>query len=609
MKQSTGKSIAKAGFLGIALTAALLAGTAGRALDSVEFTVQTSDETLEKDLRGVSGLLPLRRQKEPAAAQDVFAEARAEYGKLLAALYAKGHYSAVIHVYVDGREAADIAPLDAPSRIGKVSVTVDPGPVFTFSRAEIGPLAPDTEIPEGYAAGKTAESGLISEAAGAAVDGWRNLGHAKASVASQKLTADHRTDTLSAQIGIGAGPRLRFGPLTVTGQDRMTMRRLLKIAGYPEGEVFDPAELEKVATRLRRTGVFKSVSLVEDDRVTSPDLLGITATVVEELPRRISFGAEMSTVEGGLLSVNWIHRNLLGGAERLTLGGQISNLGSSDSGVDYKLGATIDRPATLTPDTTLSFGIELQHLDEADYKADLGSLTVGFTHIFSDQLTATLGLSYEYATGEDEVGDFTYRNLSLPIGVTWDRRDSKVDATEGFYVKAEAKPFVGFGTTDSGIRLSADARAYHGFGQDDRFVLAGRVQLGAVYGSDLLNTPRDYLFYSGGGGTVRGQPYQSLGINVMRGGQSVSIGGTHFLGASAEARVRVTPSIGVVGFVDVGSVDVDDFFGNAGDWHAGAGVGVRYLTGFGPIRLDVAAPVGGNTGDGVQVYVGLGQAF
>jgi translocation and assembly module TamA len=81
------------------------------------------------------------------------------------------------------------------------------------------------------------------------------------------------------------------------------------------------------------------------------------------------------------------------------------------------------------------------------------------------------------------------------------------------------------------------------------------------------------------------------------------------VGAQLEARAKVTDRIGIVGFYDAGRIDVDGFFGDMGDWHSGAGIGVRYDTGFGPIRLDVAVPVGGTTGDGVQIYVGLGQAF
>lgn len=598
----------KAALLALILGVSQLAGSGASALDGVEFTVSGGDKDLEKALRSASGIAAMKPDPK-ANPQDLFAEARAEYARLLAALYSKGRYSGVIHVYVDGREAAGIPPLDAPDSIGKLKVTVDPGPPFAFSKAEIGPLAPGTEIPEGYAKDKPAESELIAGAAGAAVDGWRAKGFAKAKVSGQKITADHNTNKLSAEIAMQPGPRLRFGPLKVTGYKRMELRRILKIAGYPEGEVFDPKELDRVANRLRRTGVFRSVSLAEDEKVTAPDELGITATLVEERRRRISFGAELGTVDGGTLTASWIHRNLLGGGERLTITGDVTNIGAQDSGMDYSLGATIDRPATLTPDTTLSFGAKVAHLDESDYSADTATISVGFTHIFSDELTGRIAIAYEYAKGHDEVGDFTYKDIALPVGMNWDTRDSKVDATRGFYVDAEAKPFAGFDGTDSGLRLSADGRAYHGFGEEGRFVLAGRAQLGAIWGSSLLGTPRNFLFYSGGGGTVRGQPYQSLGVDILRDGDESSIGGRFFLGASGEARVKITDSIGVVGFIDVGSVGADDFVTGGDDWHAGAGLGFRYYTSFGPIRLDVAAPVGGDTGDGVQLYVGLGQAF
>ena len=191
----------------------------------------------------------------------------------------------------------------------------------------------------------------------------------------------------------------------------------------------------------------------------------------------------------------------------------------------------------------------------------------------------------------------------------WDTRNEKLDATEGYFVDARATPFLGFGTTDSGAQLSVDGRAYGSVGATRRVIFAGRVQAGAVLGTDLRNTPRDYLFYSGGGGTVRGQPYQSLGIPLDKSADPDLTGGLAFLAASLEIRARITKKIGIVGFVDAGSVGGEDFFDDLGGWHAGAGVGLRYDTGFGPIRLDVAAPVGGDTGDGVQIYVGIGQSF
>ncbi len=171
------------------------------------------------------------------------------------------------------------------------------------------------------------------------------------------------------------------------------------------------------------------------------------------------------------------------------------------------------------------------------------------------------------------------------------------------------KPFLGFGTTDSGARLTFDARAYRRLGEDSRFVVAARAQGGLIVGSRLLATPRDDLFYSGGGGTVRGQPYQSLGVTANDGGTPVETGGTRFIAVSAEVRAKVTDTIGIVGFVDAGSVSDSTFTSPGDDWHAGAGLGLRYATGFGPIRLDIATPVGGDTGDGVQIYIGIGQSF
>lgn len=597
-------------FVCVALILAVCTGSASNALEQLEFGVQDSPRALEKDIRAASILL--NSQKTGAtAAPDLFADARAEYANLLNALYARGYYSPVIHVFVDGVEAANIAPLDAPSEIKRIKVTVDPGPAFVFSRAQIAPLERRTALPLGFAAGQSAQSGVILEAVTAGVDGWRNTGHAKAAAIAQNLTADHDKATLSAEITLDPGPRLRFGRLVIEGRDRMREDRIRAIAGLPEGEVFSPLEVARATSRLRRSGVFKSATLTEDKRVTTPGLLGFTATLVEEKRRRYTFGAEIASFEGLRLTGAWLHRNLLRGGERLEINGAITNIGVQKGGTDYQLGISFDRPATFTPDTSLGFGLTVAHLNEADFTADLFGATAALNHVFSESLTARAGFAYNYAAITDPAGRETYRTLSLPISVTWDRRDSKTDATKRFYIQAEVKPFLGFGITDSGTRLKLDLRGYKALDKGQRFVLAARFQAGAVLGASLAGTPRDDLFYSGGGGTVRGQPYQSLGINFLKdlSGVSYQTGGKQFLAASLEARTKVTEKIGIVGFVDIGRVDFDGFFKDAGNWHAGAGLGVRYATGVGPIRLDLAVPVGGKTGEGLQIYVGLGQSF
>lgn len=594
---------------GIVIALGLAASTSAFAFEGVEFTISDASTRLKKELQAASILLATEKSGT-VDAQDLLADARAEYASLLNALYARGYYSGVVHVYVNGTEASNIAPLDAPSKISKILVTVDTGPVFAFSRARLAPLAKKTELPAGFAVGKTAESDVILEAVGAGLDGWRKRGHALANTASQDLAADHATATLSADIVLDPGPKLRFGRLAIKGQDRMREARIRAIAGLPEGKVFDPDVLDRATARLRRTGVFKSVTLTEDTSVTRPDLLGITATVVEQKRRRYSFGAEVASFDGLRLDGSWLHRNLFGGAERLTISGEITNIGVQAGGVDYGLSIALDRPATFSADTNLGFGASVKRLDEADFKADLFEISTTLTRIVTKELSATVGFDYEYSNITDPSGTQTFRALSLPLGAIWDRRDNKADAKKGFYLEAEAKPFIGFGITDNGVRLKLDARGYKAFGEEKRLVLAARVQASVVLGASLAGTPRNYLFYSGGGGTVRGQPYQSLGVNVLTDSSNVvyQTGGTQFLGASVEARVKLGDNLGLVGFLDMGSVAVAGA-GSVTDWHAGAGLGIRYATAVGPIRLDLALPVGGSTGDGLQVYVGLGQAF
>jgi translocation and assembly module TamA len=593
-----------------ALTLGLMAATAGQALDRLDFTVTGASKSFEKDLRAASILLASQKAKK-GSAQDVFTDARAEYASLLNALYAQGYYSAEIHVLIDGVEAAGIAPLDAPEAISAVQVVVVTGPAFKFSGAKVAPLARGTQMPEGFAVGKVAESGVILEAVTAGVNGWRAKGNAKAAVASQDLTADHDKALMAANVALTPGPVLRFGKLTIKGAEKMRLRRVLAIAGLPEGEVYSPRDVDMAASRLRRTGVFKSVTLTEDDFITKPDVLGITATLVEAKKRRYTFGAEIGSSDGLTLNAAWLHRNLFGGGERLAIDGEVTNIGAAQGGADFAFGIKLDRPATFTPDTTAGIAFDFGKLNEADFTAVISNSTLTLSHIFTDSLSGKAGLSYDYAKIEDAAGEATYRALSLPLGVIWDRRDSKTDATRNIYAEVEVKPFLGFGITDSGTRVKMDLRGYKAFGAERRLVMAARVQAGAVIGASLLGTPRDYLFYSGGGGTVRGQPYQSLGVNVLRDelGATYQTGGKTFVGGSVEARVKVGDALGVVGFVDVGRVDAETPFSDFGGWQAGAGLGVRYATPVGPIRLDLAAPVAGGTGDGIQVYLGLGQAF
>ncbi len=607
------KGLGKAAVAIIALAAAagLWSGIGpgpAAALDAVDFRVAEPDDRLTPALRASSLVLETRDAgvEDP---QELLAAAKGEYARMVGVLYGAGHYGGTVSVLVDGREAAEFDPLEVPGSVTRIEVIVDPGPRFTFGRAEVAPLAPGSELSPEFAEGRTAQSDRIRQATTQAVDDWRAASHALAAPGAQRITADHRANRLDAEVEIVPGPALRFGQLQQRGTERMRPARVRRIADLPEGEPFDPAEVEAAAQRLRRTGSFSSVAIAQAETPNEDGTLDITVTMVEAPLRRFGFGAELDTDEGVRLSAFWLHRNLLGGAERLRVEGEVGGIGGDISGQDFRLGVNLARPATFTRETTLTLSAIAETISERDFDVRRFSASVGVSHRFSDRLTGDLALGYLAEQTRDAFGRETRQALLLPGGLRWDTRDDERDATRGFYVDARATPFYGIRGADSGAQLRLDARTYRGV--TDRVVLAGRVQLGSVVGSRLNETPREFLFLSGGSGTVRGQPYRVLGVErTAPDGSTVRIGGRGFAGLSGEARVQVGRggNIGLVGFADAGYVSASSLLED-GEWHAGAGIGLRYRTGIGPIRVDLGAPVAGDTGSGLQLAIGIGQAF
>ncbi|RJE83535.1 autotransporter assembly complex protein TamA [Paracoccus onubensis] len=576
---------------------------------SLDFRVAGDNDRIERMIKGTS-LLSSALAEDRITGQDLLAAARADYARILGALYDEGHYSAVIDIKLDGVEAAEIAPLDAPELVRSVVVIVDPGPEFAFSRAAIGPLAPGAQPSNDYRRGEPAGTGVIKSEALSAVASWREYGHAKADVSSQEIVADHNSNTVDSQIGLESGPVVTFGELHISGYSRMNPRRLRKIAGFPTGQRFDPEDLETMRKRLRRTGVFSATTIEEAEQLGPNNSMDVSLAVVEQKPHRIGAGFELSNTDGAMVSAYWMHRNILGGGERLRIDGKISDMGSDVSGRDEELKFRLDRPATITPDTTAYTETKLERMREEEYDSDNLTIGVGFNHIFSDELTADIAIEYETSRVTDANGETDFRVLALPMEATWDMRDEPNNAKRGFYLSAEVTPFKGFEETGSGVRALGEARGFYSLGEDDKFTLAGRAKIGTVAGTEIERTPRDYLFYSGGGGTVRGQPYESLGVREIPGpDERIKTGGMSTAVLNAELRWQFGENLGVVFFADYGKVWAESGFGGNNDWHSGAGAGIRYNTPIGPLRFDIAGPVGGDTGDGVQLYLGLGQAF
>ena len=306
---------------------------------------------------------------------------------MLGVLYDEGYFSAIINITLDGVEAANIAPLDAPDYVGQVVVAVDPGPRFEFGRAELGPLAPGTAPIEAYAVGEPAGTGVIKRATSRAISDWREASHAKARVAGDEIIADHNVSQLESRVDLNPGPAVTFGRLHATGNERLLTRRLLKIAGYPEGENFHRQAGRHAQAPAPLGCVFRDHA-GRGEAAQPRQLDGCGADRRGQKPRRIGAAFEISSIDGAQVSAYWL-RNLLRGGERFRIEAGVGDISADADEKDYSFGIRIDRPATLSPDTTGYINLQFSEDNEPDYYERKAEFAIGFNHIESERLSGT----------------------------------------------------------------------------------------------------------------------------------------------------------------------------------------------------------------------------
>ena len=573
-------------------------------------------------IKGASRLVA-DEEKAASGSGGLLAKARGDYRRLLMALYGEGRYGGTISIKVDGQEVADLPADTQLPDTSNIIINVDPGPQFLFARASITELAPPVEerrnkllTPEeaGFKSGELAKSGVILKAERLAVEAWRRQGYAKAKIANENVVADHAGNVVDADITVEPGQLAHYGPLTVQGTARMDPEFVAYMADLKPGERYDPADLERTRRRLARMDVFRSTTIQEAQEINRDGSLPLDLIVQERKPRRFGVGANYSTLDGAGVEAFWMHRNLFGKAERLRFDAKVSGIGGSqDSSFDpknftYQLGTTFTKPGVFTPDTDFVSSLTGKREVLDNYTETSVNGQAGFTHIFDEYMSGRLFANVSHARFDDDYyGKRDFFTVGMLGGILLDKRDNQTNATSGYYADGVIEPFYEIKNGSFSTKFTAEGRGYYGFGADNRVVLAGRLKVGSIVGADMKDLPPDKVFFAGGGGSVRGYAYRSIGVKKPG---DVVIGGRSLVEMSGEVRTKVTDSIGVVGFVDGGYVGEETYPDFAENLRLGAGAGLRYDTSLGPIRFDVAVPLNRSKGDSsFAFYVGIGQAF
>ncbi|MDK4739782.1 autotransporter assembly complex protein TamA [Rhizobium sp. CNPSo 3464] len=590
--------------------------TTDQVSDPVHYTVDFKTDNLDKDLKEAltdSSMLVSDKKKPVSGDLGVVIKARDDRDRLIATLYEKARYGGVVTITVNGTDIDALSPNPTFGRSKPVAVTisVDPGPVFTLGKIKLLGDARGLD-PAGYGLvpGGDAGSLTILKAGDKIVVDFKNQGHPLAKLIKRDVVADHETNRVDVALSVESGPMAPIGNVGVSGQKSVDPDFIKRYARINEGKPYSPDELKKASDRLRKLGVFSSVTIREADKLAPDGSIPMTIEVAEGKQRYFGVGAQYSTIDGFGVQGYWGHRNLTGRADSLRIEGSVSRIGeTTDVGqLDYSAGITYVRPATWYPSATFTAGLKMQSLHPDAYDADTITASGSLAYELSDQDTVSGGgeISYEQDS-TDAYGDQNYLTLAIPLEYVRDTRDNKLDPTAGYRASISAKPSyeaIGGGVFSS---FEGSISGYQGVGANDNVVFAGKLSLGSLIGSNSIeDIPATRRFYAGGGGSVRGYAYQEITPYNSNGD---ALGGRSYATASLEARIKITDTIGIVPFVDMGSV-TDSTFPDFSDLRIGAGVGVRYATPFGPIRLDVAVPLKKyENGTAYGIYAGIGQAF
>lgn len=563
---------------------------AERAPYGVRF-LNVPERSLRSALEEVSEAAELRDQPPPTDAL-LLARGERDRARLLDLMKARGYYEARLDIRLAG-----------PEHRRRLVFDFTPGPRYRLGEVRLA--APGVKLPTpaqlGLRPGQPARADFVLEAERELLQAVRRRGYPFPRLATRSYRVDTDRDLLEVELAVDPGPRATFGPTEVTGLVRVAESYVRGSLAWQEGDVFDPELVEDTRSVLARSGLFSTLALSMPDDLEADGSLPTQLQVRERRRRTVSATVGYKTDEGAGAGAQWEHRNLFGNAERLRLNGVWAEQAQSGE-------ITLDKPQFRRPDQQLELSLRLA--DEQPEAYDSRNVRAGaeLGRQWNRRWSGRAGAAVRYTRIDqlDEKDDFLL--FSLPGGVTWNTSDDPLDARRGHVVRADAEPFYDALAGDVVfLKSSLRGQRYLALNRARTWVLAGRAAVGGIAGAGRSTLPADELFYAGGGASIRGYAYQSVGPLV----DDQPVGGRSLLESSLELRWQMTRNLGLVSFVDGGTA----FAAAAPDFDEtlrwGAGAGLRYYTPIGPLRVDVGFPLDRRPelDKSHQLYVSLGQAF
>ena len=609
----------------------------------LEFTGVDDDKALAQNLKDASNVWRLRLQA-PASGAGLTRRVVGDFPNLADALWASGYFDAQVEATVAGVEIyPDGRGIDAASSAAEelrdkapvpVTINIDPGPLFhlrhvvVFDARTMAPIDPTLFSKKAFerAPDELARAAALRAMQAKWVDELRQRSYPLAKIIKTEPVVLHREQALDVAVTIDPGPRAGIGEVRLSGR-----RPSGRPVGVPdevirsfiyleEGEDYSPKKLADTRKSISRIEAIGSVKVEDGAPLDQNGNLPILVETGERKQHAVGFSGQISNTDGPGLRAYWMDRNVFGEGERLRFDLQGGLAPTVVSGGFFSL-PPIDA-SNLIGSAKMSFVKPALYGSRDDllvdaaavrertqyYWANYGNASVGVRHRFSDTASVQAGVEFEGGQYFDVWGLHDYSLLGFPLSANYDSTDSLLAPTKGVRANATVEPYVkALGDSVGMVQSKSQVTGYYALDDDAWYILAGRVTAGSIVGASVEDIPASHLFFAGGGGSVRGYRYRSLAPDYNFG---FPVGGRSLLEGSAEARIKLTQEIGVVPFFDTGMAFASPFPDFQNSMRESVGLGLRYYTGIGPIRLDVATPIARQPGDSpFALFIGIGEAF
>jgi translocation and assembly module TamA len=417
---------------------------------------------------------------------------------------------------------------------------------------------------------------------------------------------NHQNASGGIQYKVNTSKRAYFSTVEFTGLERVKASLLERKIPWHPGDCFKASQIEAYKRTLLKTGLFSRIEAVMPPAPLKDNSVPIEFVLTERAPRTIKLGGSYYSDEGAGLAASWSHNNLFGSAERV-------DVGLTLSAKKQNLSLDFAKPYFRRLTQSLNTRFNISHVESDAYNEYETSAGIALKRQMNDRWRRSHGIDLSLRRINDKT-DFSrprkkdnFGLVSFPQSVDYDSRDNELDPHKGVLWDFKVEPYIDvLQKADNFLTLYSQASTYYDLGTPNNFVLAGRLSLGSILGTDTENIPAPLRFYGGGGGSIRGYGYQEVGPHENH----KPSGGRSLATLSLELRGKATESIGYAVFTDIGSI-TDDNIPNFKDPAIGIGAGIRYFTNFGPLRFDVAIPTTERkyADQQFQIYISIGQAF